>query len=151
MDIRVYFCDEQFQRDVLSRLDAIGVRLDTLDANGTSGKSEILSVLNKLGALMQNTLDTLVAQAAAESTQLASLQTLIAGVETTLAGYLSGETISAGTQAKIDNLFSAMKANSDQIAGAINTIGGGTVPTTGGDTTTTGTTDTPPVTDAPAQ
>lgn len=76
------------------------------------------------------TIDEVLADVQAESTQLDSLAALIGGLRTQLADALADTTIPAETQAKIDAVFTAVEANKAKIMGALTTTSDGTTPAT---------------------
>lgn len=67
------------------------------------------------------TLDDDIAAVAAQSTQIDGVSTLITSLEQKIADALSGTTLPAPVQAKVDALFTALQTNSGKIATAINT------------------------------
>lgn len=66
------------------------------------------------------TIDDLVTEVANEATQIASVKTFIQGLQQQLADALSGVTLPADVQAKVDAVFASMQANDAALAGAIN-------------------------------
>lgn len=69
--------------------------------------------------LIMATLDEVLADVTAETTQLDSLSTLIAGLQKQLADALAGTTLPADVQAKVDAIFAAAEANKAKIAAAL--------------------------------
>jgi hypothetical protein len=68
---------------------------------------------------MMATLDEVLADVTAETTQIASISALIDGLRQQLADALAGATLPPATQAKIDEIFTAAEANKAAIAKAL--------------------------------
>lgn len=67
------------------------------------------------------TLDEVLAEVTDESTRLDSIQALIDGIKQQLADALSGTTLPAATQAKVDAVFAGLTSNKAKIDKALNT------------------------------
>ena len=67
------------------------------------------------------TIDDVLADVTAETTQISGLSTLISGLQTQLAAALAGTTIPAAVQAKIDAVFAAAESNKAALVAALNT------------------------------
>ena len=65
------------------------------------------------------TLDDILVDVTAESTQIDGVTTLITGLQAQVAAALSGTTIPAAVQAKIDAAFAGMQTNDAKIAAAL--------------------------------
>ena len=65
------------------------------------------------------TLDDILADVSAESSQIDGVTTLISGLEQQIADALSGTTIPPAVQAKIDAAFAGMQTNDAKIAAAL--------------------------------
>ena len=74
-------------------------------------------VLSKMETIMA-TLDQIIADVNAESSQLDSVSTLMAGIEQQLKDALSGTTLPPTVQAKVDAIFAQTEANAAKIAQA---------------------------------
>lgn len=85
-----------------------------------------LIILRKLGHvdkelyMVDRTLDDVLADIAAEKTQIASLSTLTAGIKQKLDDALSGVTLPADAQAKINAIFDGIESNKQDVVNAIN-------------------------------
>lgn len=99
--------------EIIEKLDGIVRRLDELIR---------LFKLQRTGeAQIMATLDEVLTDVAAESTQIDSLSTLTAGLKQQLADALAGTTLPPATQAKIDAVFAGVEANKAKVVTAINT------------------------------
>jgi hypothetical protein len=81
-------------------------------------KSDIRK-LEKQIALMAATLDSILAKVTDEETLEDSLIALVGGLKQQLADALSGTTLPAATQAKVDAIFTAVEAQSQKMTDAI--------------------------------
>ena len=79
-----------------------------------------LEALKHQGEKIMATLDEVVSDVADESTQIDSLSTLMDGLKQQLADALSGTTLPAGVQSKIDAVFAGVEANKAKVVAAIN-------------------------------
>lgn len=86
-------------------------------------------VLNGLENIMA-TLDQVLADVKAENTQLDSLGAFIAGLKQQITDALSGATLPADVQAKVDAVFALTEANTVKIATAMNTTSNVPAPVT---------------------
>lgn len=77
-----------------------------------------ISIEQKVTHIMA-TLDQVLADVTAESSQLDSLNALIVGIKQQLADALSGATLPPAVQAKVDAVFTQAEANATKIATAI--------------------------------
>lgn len=89
---------ERFQRLVIGKLD---------------------SILTKLEVMMP-TLDEVLADVQAESTQIDSLATLTAGIKQQLIDALAGTVLPPEVQAKVDAVWAGVEANKAKVVDAIN-------------------------------
>jgi hypothetical protein len=103
MDIHVYFHSDD--AELKGRLDHIQ---SSLNALFTQGKQ------------IMETLDTILADVTDESTQIAGLSTLTAGLKQQLADALAGTTLPPAVQAKVDAVFAGVEANKAAVIKAIN-------------------------------
>lgn len=71
--------------------------------------------------VMASSLDDVLAAVTAETTRLDSITTLITGLKQQLADALSGTTLPAAVQAKVDSIFNQAQVNSAKIDTALNT------------------------------
>ncbi len=71
------------------------------------------------------TLDEVLADVTAESTQIDSIAALITGLKQQIADALAGVTLPAAVQAKVDAVFTQAESNKAKLADAINS---GTTP-----------------------
>jgi hypothetical protein len=78
-----------------------------------------LDLIIKNQETMMATLDDVLADVTAETTQIASLSALIDGLKQQVADALAGATLPPATQAKIDEIFTAAEANKAAIAKAL--------------------------------
>jgi capsule polysaccharide export protein KpsE/RkpR len=87
-------------------------------------KEQLSLVLNKISSLqtkmetMMATLDEVLADVQAESTQIDSLTTLTAGLKQQLTDALSGVTLPPDVQAKVDAVFAGVEANKQKVVNA---------------------------------
>ena len=65
------------------------------------------------------TLDDILSDVTAETSSIASLSVLIAGIKQQLADALAGVTLPPATQAKVDQIFAAAEANKQALSDAI--------------------------------
>jgi uncharacterized coiled-coil protein SlyX len=65
------------------------------------------------------TLDQILADVTQETTDIASISTLIKGLKQQLADALAGTTLSPATQAKVDAIFAGAETNKAAIADAL--------------------------------
>jgi len=68
-----------------------------------------------------STLDDDLAEVTAQSSRLDSIDTLVDTLNQRISDALSGTTLPPAVQAKIDSLFTGLKANSEKIDKALNT------------------------------
>ena len=68
---------------------------------------------------MAATLEQVLADVTAETTSIASISTLITGLQKQLADALAGTTLPPAVQAKVDSIFQATEANRVAIAAAL--------------------------------
>lgn len=68
---------------------------------------------------MANTLDEIASDVEAETTLIAGVGTLIAGLKQQVADALSGTTLPPAVQAKIDTIFAGTEANKTALADAL--------------------------------
>lgn len=80
---------------------------------------KIVTALQKLEAIMA-TLDEVLVDVKAETTQITSLSVLTAGLKQQLADALSGVSLPPGVQAKVDAIFSGVESNKQAVVDAIN-------------------------------
>lgn len=66
-----------------------------------------------------NTLDEVLAAVTAQSGQIDSMKTFIAGLEAAVAAALAGTHLSAEDQAKLDAVFAGVNANTENVMKAI--------------------------------
>lgn len=66
------------------------------------------------------TLDEVLAEVTDEGTRLDSIQALIDGIKQQLADALSGTTLPADVQAKVDAVFAGLEANKAKLDKALN-------------------------------
>ncbi len=92
-------------------LGAIGHRLRRVE-NSLAAQ---LALLEKIMA----TLDQVLKDVTDESTAIASVSALIAGLKQQLADALAGTTLSPATQAQVDAIFTQAEANKTAIATAL--------------------------------
>lgn len=104
------------------KLDVINAKLDAIIRhNGV--EDAMLSAIRRIEERTMASIDDLVTEVAQEKTDIASMQTFIAGIEKQLADALAGATLSPANQAKVDQLFTDLKANDAAIVSAIQTPG----------------------------
>jgi hypothetical protein len=85
---------------------------------------EILEILKlqRTGDLKaMATLDDILTDVAAESTQIDGLSTLTAGIKAQLDAALAGTTLPPAVQAKVDAVFAGVETNKAKVVTAINT------------------------------
>lgn len=82
---------------------------------------EMLGLINERLEYTMATLDQVLNDVKAENTQLDSLGAYIAGLKQQIADALSGATLPADVQAKVDAVFAMQEANTGKIAAAMNT------------------------------
>ena len=78
-----------------------------------------LNCLLSQGTKIMATLDQVLADVTAQTSQIASLATLTAGIKQQLADALAGTTIPPAVQAKIDAVFAGLEANNAAVTAAI--------------------------------
>jgi hypothetical protein len=83
------------------------------------GINSKLDSIIKTQETMMATLDEVLADVTAESTDIASLSALIDGLRQQVADALAGTTLPPATQAKVDAIFTAAEANKAAIAKAL--------------------------------
>ncbi len=91
--------------EVLFRLKLVEQKLDKL-----------LLVMEKVMA----SLDDVLADVTAETTQIDSLATLVVGIKKQLDDALSGANLPPAVQAKVDAIFAAVETNKGKVTDAIN-------------------------------
>lgn len=69
-----------------------------------------------------STLEQLLSEVQAETTQIDGLAVLLTNIQKQLADALSGVTLAPAVQAKIDEVFIGLQANSAKLAEALNTV-----------------------------
>jgi hypothetical protein len=91
-----------------------------------SGDAELKAMLVQIAASLSNfketamaTLQDLVDATSAQSGEIASMKTFIAGLEQAIKDALSGVTLPPDAQAKVDGVFANVTANTQQIKDAI--------------------------------
>lgn len=109
----------------------------------------ILKSIERHQAMADATLDDILAETSAEATADASISTLLAGIKTQLDQALSGATLSPAQQAKVNQIFANMQANTKVISDAVAANSATTTPAPA-PTTTTVTPPADPTTPPPA-
>jgi uncharacterized coiled-coil protein SlyX len=119
---------QDYQQHLLHALNRIANALEA-QHGASSGLHDIAAKLQYLyqqGAKMANTLDELTASVAAQTTDIASVKTLLDGLRAQIAALPS---ISPADQAKIDTLFTSITGNNtalEAMTAAVVTPGDGT-------------------------
>lgn len=97
---------------------SIQINLDSAEAVKAFFDTFLLNN-QKLDQIMKS-LDEVLADVTDESTQIDSLSTLFANVEQQLKDALSGATLPAPVQAKVDAIFAGIETNKAKVVTAIN-------------------------------
>lgn len=106
------------------RLDVINYKLDLL-LRAQQIESHQLADIKRMENRIMATVDDVVAEVAKEKDEIASVKVFIKGLQQQIADALSGANLPPAVQAKIDQAFADMQANSSELADAIVTPGGG--------------------------
>ena len=104
--------DIKFTLGVSAELEA---KIDKIVANTVS----IMHMLPMMEGKLMASLDEILADVTEETTTIASVQTLLDGLQKQIADALSGVVIAPTVQAKIDAVFSGVEANKAALAAAI--------------------------------
>lgn len=106
------------------KLDILGGKLDLLLQRQQVDSRE-LAAIKQMEIKEMASIDDLVGEVAKEKDEIASVKTFVAGIESKLADALAGASLSPANQAKVDQLFVDLQANSSELAGAIVEPGAG--------------------------
>jgi len=93
-------------------------RLSNIERQGDAILKQLGIVITKENTIMAS-IDDVLTDVTAESTQLDGINALISGIQAQLASALSGTTVPQAVQAKIDAVFAQLQNNDTKIAAAL--------------------------------
>jgi len=94
-------------------------RLSNIERQGDAILKQLGIVVTKENSIMAS-IDDVLTDVTAESTQLDGINTLISGIQAQLASALSGTNVPPAVQTKIDAVFAQLQNNDTKIAAALN-------------------------------